>query len=172
MAVTFTSAKALLVAEATALSAEATAVGLSDLATALTNLASEIGAATPTESEFFGSETIGGAAYAWGQMLTTSASIISAKNSTTLSNEIAPDDSTTLKNIFADIPQAIENIETQQRAMLDLASGSGIHMLGPMEWMGLISTYRLYVEIEGPEKMTLEQFKAYYDKINSLPKSF
>ena len=196
MAVTFTSAKALLVAEATALSAEATAVGLTSLATALTNLATEIDSSSVTEDQFFGngsssysveaggggsgSNTLyGSASNVWVNILQTSANIIKAKNSTTFSNEIAPDDSTTLKTIIAEIPQALESIEIQQRVIADqetimsnLAKGTGIHMTGPLDWVGLISTYRIYVEIEGPDKMTLEQFKAYYDKIKALPRDF
>jgi hypothetical protein len=45
-------------------------------------------------------------------------------------------------------------------------------MKGPQDWIGLISTYKLYVENEGPDKMTLAEFAEYFSKVDSLPKSF
>lgn len=87
--------------------------------------------------------------------------------------------STPVGTILSEIAQASENsseslagITNSLSGINSLAQGAGIHMTGPLDWVGLISTYQLYVEKEGPDKMTLEQFKIYYDKINALPRAF
>jgi hypothetical protein len=87
--------------------------------------------------------------------------------------------STPVSTILSDLAQASENsaraLENSAGSLAEingLAKGAGVHITGPQDWIGLISTYKLYVENAGPDRMTLEQFKEYYDKINSLPKSF
>lgn len=53
-----------------------------------------------------------------------------------------------------------------------LAEGAGVHVTGPIDWIGLISTYKLYIEKEGPEKITLEELIEYKAKIDALPRNF
>jgi hypothetical protein len=60
----------------------------------------------------------------------------------------------------------------KQTIVADLADGDGIHMKGPLDWVGLVSTYKLYVENVGPENVTLEGLIAYKAKIDALPKEF
>ena len=61
--------------------------------------------------------------------------------------------------------------DTIQR-YVTLADGEGIHMKGAQDWIGFISSYKIYIENAGPEKMSLDEFKLYYDKIAALPKDF
>jgi archaellum component FlaC len=69
------------------------------------------------------------------------------------------------------IADAIEVIEQQQKEFNDLASGSGIHTLSPQDWIGLISTYKLYVD--DPETaIGLDKLEEYFTKIDTLPKKF
>ena len=51
-----------------------------------------------------------------------------------------------------------------------LAEGDGIRMVTPYEWIGLVSSYRLYVEDSGA--IGLSKLQEYKDKINTLPKGF
>jgi hypothetical protein len=80
--------------------------------------------------------------------------------------------STPISTILSEIAQASETIAQASAGIYDRSKGDGIHTKGPQDWIGLISTYKLYVEIEGPEKMTLEEFREYYNKIDTLPKAF
>lgn len=87
--------------------------------------------------------------------------------------------STTIGTILSEIAQASENIaraaENTSQSLTNinnLAQGSGIHMKGPLDWVGLVSTYKLYVENVGPENVTLAGLIAYKAKIDALPKEF
>ena len=60
----------------------------------------------------------------------------------------------------------------KQTIVSDLAAGDGIHMKGPLDWVGLVSTYKLYVENVGPENVTLAGLIGYKAKIDALPKEF
>lgn len=51
-----------------------------------------------------------------------------------------------------------------------LAQGDGIRMITPYEWIGLVSSYRLYVEESGA--IGLSKLQEYKDKITTLPKGF
>jgi hypothetical protein len=81
-------------------------------------------------------------------------------------------DSTTISSILASSSQSLENIEKHQEKIRSLSEGSGIHMKGPLDWVGLVSSYKLYVENVGPENVTLPGLIAYKAKIDSLPKEF
>jgi hypothetical protein len=87
--------------------------------------------------------------------------------------------STPVGTILSEIAQASENtaIATEATArslagIYDRSKGVGINTKGPQDWIGLISSYKIYVENAGPEKMSLDEFKSYYDKIAALPKDF
>jgi hypothetical protein len=80
--------------------------------------------------------------------------------------------STPIGTILSEIAQSSENSSSSLAGILTRAQGVGIHMKGPQDWIGLISTYKLYVENEGPDKMTLAEFAEYFNKVDSLPKSF
>jgi len=86
-------------------------------------------------------------------------------------------DSTTLSGILASSAQALENIDSRLTAInvnlgivADLAGSTGIRTIGPYEWVGLVSSYKLYVEADG--SIGLPGLAEYKDKINSLPKAF
>jgi hypothetical protein len=80
--------------------------------------------------------------------------------------------STTIGAILSDVAQASENSARALEGIYDRATGDGIHMKGPLDWLGLVSTYKLYVENVGPENVTLEGLIAYKAKIDALPKEF
>jgi hypothetical protein len=87
--------------------------------------------------------------------------------------------STTVGTILSEIAQASENIaraaENTSQSLTNinnLAQGSGIHMKGPLDWLGFVSIYKLYVENVGPENVTLQGLIEYKAKIDGLPKEF
>jgi len=98
-----------------------------------------------------------------------------ARASETIANVLAVsfnNGSTPLGTILSEIAQASENSAESLAGIYDRSKGDGIHMKGPQDWIGLISTYKLYVENAGPEKITLAEFEAFYNKIKDLPKDF
>ena len=174
MAVTFTSARAILIIQATSLADEATSAGLTSLATALTDLASEITAnSSITELEFFGggAATSGNtmpmfesAAIVWANILDTAASIISAHNSN-VAREIAVNNDSTqgivsiayslgmIENSLGTISGHSNTIADKQTAMethfkkiKELSEGNGIHTISPLEFINFISSYRYLIE--------------------------
>ena len=87
--------------------------------------------------------------------------------------------STPVGSILSDLAQASENsaraLENSAESLAgiyDRATGVGIHMKGPLDWLGLVSTYKLYVENVGPENVTLQGLIEYKAKIDALPKEF
>lgn len=91
----------------------------------------------------------------------------------TLENFVGSSDSTSggQNALLGRIADAIETIETHQKEIKDLASGSGIHTLSPQDWIGLISTYKLYVDDEDTA-IGLDKLEEYFTKIDQLPKKF
>ena len=69
------------------------------------------------------------------------------------------------------IADAIETIEQHQKEIKDLAVGDGIHVLSPQDWIGLISTYKLYVD-DPDTAIGLDKLEEYFTKIDTLPKKF
>lgn len=141
------------------------------------------GGATPTGGTSSGSGTSkGSAAQVYAQILNSAAHTINCSNF----NIVFDNGSTPLGTILSEIAQASENTarasETIARSstitsnslsgIYDRTKGAGIHMKGPQDWIGLISTYKLYIENSGPEKMTLPEFIDYFNKIKDLPKDF
>lgn len=163
MAVTFTATKAILAAQATALSTEATTAGLSALATALTDLASEISGNSLTEREFFGGGTgtttypgsgshtdWDSAAIVWSSVLTSAAQVIRTK----IANNVAADvdaiatDIDTIATKQTVLAEKITDIRDYQLAIKNWAENDGIHVKSPWEYLGLYSIIR-YFEEEG-----------------------
>jgi hypothetical protein len=68
------------------------------------------------------------------------------------------------------ISQIVSSLMLEVKDIKDLAAGSGIHTVGAYEWLGLMSSYKLYVEDDGA--IGLEALTAYRDKVNALPTSF
>ena len=102
----------------------------------------------------------------------------SAQSLTDMSVAIAPG-STTIGTILSDIAQASEdtaraseNSAVSLAGIYDRSKGAGIHMKGPQDWIGLISTYKLYIENAGPEQVSFPEFIDYFNKIKDLPKDF
>jgi hypothetical protein len=196
MAVTFTSARAILIIQATSLAAEATSAGLTSLATALTNLASEITANSDiTEQEFFGGGTATSgpsaiyesAALVWSNILDTAASIISAHNSNVITTalETIATQTTTMAIQTTTLATKLTDIEAHQQRIRELGEGDGIHMIGPYEQFGFVSIYRSLIEegkilawrgAEPSEKdvaKALNDLGKYIEKIRAnIPRSF
>lgn len=68
------------------------------------------------------------------------------------------------------ISQIVSSLMLEVKDIKDLAAGTGIHTVGAYEWLGLMSSYKLYVEDSGA--IGLEALTAYKDKVNALPTSF
>jgi hypothetical protein len=87
--------------------------------------------------------------------------------------------STPISTILSEIAQAAENtarasetIAQASAGIYDRSKGAGIHTKGPQDWIGLISTYKLYIENAGPEQISFPEFIEYFNKIKDLPKDF
>jgi hypothetical protein len=90
---------------------------------------------------------------------------------------------TTIATQQTTIATKLTAIETYQQRIKELAEGTGVHFVGPWEWVGLLSLYKLFIE-EGKileetntvsaEKLAeaLAKFNQYKDKVNSLPTVF
>lgn len=61
-------------------------------------------------------------------------------------------------------------ISTNSTTMTTLATGTGIHIVSPYEWLGYSSLYKLYIEDTGAIGLT--KLTEYKDKIKSLPTLF
>jgi hypothetical protein len=61
-------------------------------------------------------------------------------------------------------------IATQSSIIATAATGTGIRTKGPQDWIGLVSTYKLYVEDTGA--IGLIALTGYKAKIDALPKDF
>jgi hypothetical protein len=61
-------------------------------------------------------------------------------------------------------------ISTNSTTMTTLATGTGIHIVSPYEWLGYMSLYKLYVEDNGA--IGLSKLAEYKDKIRALPTIF
>jgi hypothetical protein len=73
---------------------------------------------------------------------------------------------------YSNLAEQLTEVSNKIQQMYELASGNGIHTKGPQDWIGLVSTYKLYVENVGPENVTLQGLIAYKAKIDALPKDF
>jgi hypothetical protein len=167
----FTSAKAVLAAQATALAGEATTAGLTALSTALTNLATEITYTSINDAQFFthnftvSYDQYGVPQYTnywpynvgqtWAQIISSAAETIRARVANNTYTKIADIDTqvTTIATNTANIATYINNMKTDldtlaanSTIMKDLAQGTGIHVIGPYDWIGYASLYHLYVE--------------------------
>ena len=83
-------------------------------------------------------------------------------------------DSTTVVGILGGLETSINsNLSTlaaNSTTIKDLATGTGIHMVGPYDWLGYMSMYKLYVEDAGAIGLT--KLTEYKDKVKSLPTLF
>jgi hypothetical protein len=81
------------------------------------------------------------------------------------------------------VAEKVTAMETYQKRLKELGEGKGIHVVGPWEWIGLISIYRLLVEegkiLDTTLDVTDEQIKealvkvnGYLDKLNRFPTNF
>ena len=77
---------------------------------------------------------------------------------------------TTIATQTTTIATNTTTISTNSTTMTTLASGSGIHIVSPYEWLGYASLYKLYVEDTGAIGLTA--LAAYKDKITALPPIF
>ena len=77
---------------------------------------------------------------------------------------------TTIATRTTTIATNTTTISTNSTTMTTLASGSGIHIVSPYEWLGYASLYKLYVEDTGAIGLTA--LAEYKDKIKALPPIF
>jgi hypothetical protein len=98
--------------------------------------------------------------------------VVTALEQLSVSMAFIADKIDNISDKLSNISNNSDTIATKQTIVADLAAGDGIHMKGPLDWVGLVSTYKLYVENVGPENVTLEGLIAYKAKIDALPKEF
>lgn len=79
-------------------------------------------------------------------------------------------DSTTVVGILGGLESNMATLATNSTTIKNLASGTGIHMVGPYDWLGYASMYKLYVEDTGA--IGLAKLTEYKDKISALPTLF
>lgn len=98
--------------------------------------------------------------------------IVTALEQVSLSMAFIADKIDNISDRITNISNRSDTISEKQTIMASLAAGDGIHMKGPLDWVGLVSTYKLYVEDVGPDNVTLDGLIAYKSKIDALPKEF
>jgi hypothetical protein len=73
-------------------------------------------------------------------------------------------------SLLSTLSTNISTLSTNSTTFTTAAIGSGIHTTGPLDWVGLVSSYKLYVEDSGAIGLTaLTEYKA---KIDALPREF
>jgi hypothetical protein len=100
--------------------------------------------------------------------IASSLAVIATNSIETASSLTATSNSLTIGS--TSIAQIVSSLMLEVKDIKDLAAGSGIHTVGAYEWLGLMSSYKLYVEDDGA--IGLEALTAYKDKVNALPTSF
>ena len=100
--------------------------------------------------------------------IANSLAVIATNSIETASSLTATSNSLTIGS--TSIAQIVSSLMLEVKDIKDLAAGSGIHTVGAYEWLGLMSSYKLYVEDDGA--IGLEARTAYKDKVNALPTSF
>ena len=111
------------------------------------------------------------AAVAWSNMLSSAASVISAYNMNSLRDSFVPVDSTKFWENVSGIATDVNRLATNSDGMLvavsdmkERATGEGLHIVGPWEWLGMSSIVKLYEE----KGIDLTELKA---KVDAVPKS-
>ncbi len=101
-----------------------------------------------------------------------------ANNSTTIATN-----STTIAEKQTIIAEKQTAMETYQKRLKELGEGTGIHVLGPYEWFGLISIYKLMIEqgkvLDDTDNVSVDQIikskekaEEFLSKISNLPTMF
>lgn len=109
--------------------------------------------------------------------IATSLAVIATNTSTIAVN------TTLMASNSTTVAEKVTAMETYQKRLKELGEGKGIHVVGPWEWIGLISIYRLLVEegkvLDTTLDVTDEQIKealvkvnGYLDKLNRFPTNF
>lgn len=96
--------------------------------------------------------------------------IVTALEQLSLSIAFIADKMDNVSDKLGDIATQSSILATQSSILATAATGTGIHTKSSQDWIGLISTYKLYVEDDGAIGLTaLTEYKA---KIDALPKAF
>lgn len=88
-----------------------------------------------------------------------------ATNSTDIKHSL-----TSINTHLSTVATNTTTISTNSTTMTTLATGTGIHIVSPYEWLGYASLYKLYVEDTGA--IGISKLSEYKDKIKSLPTIF
>lgn len=142
------------------------------------------------------SESYMGVANVWANTLQAAAQTIADHNQKTIVDKqtIIADqitsiatDTTVIKNTLGTINGHLSNVSSQMNVLStnstiikNLAIGTGIHMVGPYDWIGFATLYNLYIEQGKLNDRTLEvsaadqaaalsRLQGYLDKLRSLP---
>jgi hypothetical protein len=96
--------------------------------------------------------------------------IVTALEQLSLSIAFIADKMDNVSDKLSDIATQSSIIATQSSIIATAATGTGIRTKGPQDWIGLVSTYKLYVEDTGA--IGLIALTGYKAKIDALPKDF
>ncbi len=183
-----------MAAQATALAAEATTAGLTALATALTELSSEISTniTGATDVEWIGAAASTGLLSIYSQELQSAANTIRTKIDNTSASHLntvksntttMATNSTTVAANTTTMANMQTDMESHLQKLRELGEGPGIHFVGPYDWFGLISMYKLLIEqgkiLENDTTLTPDQINSakavandFINKIKQLPTLF
>jgi hypothetical protein len=96
--------------------------------------------------------------------------LVVALDQLSLSMAFVADKMDNISDKMGDIARASALSAASITTLATTATGDGLRMKGPQDWIGLISTYKLYVEDSGA--IGLSALEAYKTKIDNLPKAF
>jgi len=118
-------------------------------------------------------------------LLIAAALATTATNSTSIktASETMATNSTAIKTALETIATKTTAIETYQKRLKELGETTGIHVVGPYDWLGLINVYRSLIEEGGiadtqgnvsPAKQAeaIALVNAYIAKIQAFPTGF
>ena len=91
--------------------------------------------------------------------------------------------STSIDTTLASIKTDLDTLATNSTTVKNLATGHGIHTVGPYDWLGLINVYRSLIEqgsitdingnvSEAQQTAALALVESYITKIQNFPTSF
>ena len=132
---------------------------------------------TPSTAPSYSTGTNTGIAYDFSPYLDRIATALEtiATNSTTIATN-----STSISSTLSSIKSDLDTMKTNSTTMATLASGTGMHVIGPYDWIGYASLYRLFVEegklldltevVSSADQATaLADLESYIAKIKTLP---
>lgn len=136
-------------------------------------------AAQPTYAYDYGSHYTAMSGYL-SNIASSLATINTSLNTIETNSTTAAEQLTTLATQTTTIASKQTAMETYFKKIKELAEGTGVHIIGPWDWIGLVALYKIFIE-EGKiletendisEEALIEartKFNLYIDKLRDLP---